>query len=167
MSAYGAIQRPSLAAPLDATIWHVVPKSTASESPSDTPRFITIHHLTLAAADTHLGLIPVLHKEFADEVARGTTYPQETPADAPLRRDAFDAYFFSADVFVGIVSAGVGPELGPRADETDVSVADQRAIEGVQVQHVDVSIEDARAGRPWEDCVAGFYYVLSTASRPS
>jgi hypothetical protein len=67
----------------------------------------------------------------------GLTYPQE---DATTL-DSFTSYFFGGGViFVGIVNG---------ADETEEEgiVDDGRTL------------EEARAGRDWERCLGGFYYV--------
>jgi len=52
----------------------------------------------------------------------------------------FEAYFFAADVFVGIFD-GLSKEC---------------MVEG---DNAEVDIDDARATRSWEECVAGYYYV--------
>jgi hypothetical protein len=72
----------------------------------------------------------LLQNEFNEELERGNTYPQEGPLD----RDAFLAYYFAADVFIGIA---VSSETGDSPD----------------------SIDAARNGREWKDCVVGCYYV--------
>lgn len=59
---------------------------------------------------------------------------------------AFEAYFFSADVLVAI--------KGPTGEE--------RSQDGMNVL---TTIDEARMGRSWEECVAGFYYgSIFTAS---
>ncbi|KAJ7782716.1 hypothetical protein B0H16DRAFT_1494064 [Mycena metata] len=89
----------------------------------------------LATTFWHIGRVAagesvVMGKEVDD----GMTYPQET-----LALDAFEAYFFSGDVFLAIFSSGgVG---GPEGTETNLS------------------LEEARQQRTWEECVAGYYYV--------
>jgi len=64
------------------------------------------------------------------------TYPQE----GDMRQETFEAYFFSADVFVGILGSLL---------RTAISGSEQQGLE----------IEEERAGRTWDDCVAGYYYV--------
>ncbi|CAE6476810.1 unnamed protein product [Rhizoctonia solani] len=58
---------------------------------------ILVMHLTKETAPDDL--VGLLHKEFEQELESGQTYPQEGPMD----RAAFEAYFFSADVFVGLI----------------------------------------------------------------
>ena len=66
----------------------------------------------------------------------GRTYPQE----GPLTLDAFTAYFFGATALIGVVSEG--------------------KVEGVtDGEKVEVGLEEACAGRKWEACVGGTYYV--------
>uniref|UniRef100_A0A0W0F105 N-acetyltransferase domain-containing protein n=1 Tax=Moniliophthora roreri TaxID=221103 RepID=A0A0W0F105_MONRR len=96
---------------------------------------VTIHHLDLSAAQLLPGLIGYLGGVFAKEVEDGRTYPQEGPIDI----DSFQKYFFAADVLVAI-----------KGDDFD---GYQDAAE------VQIGIEQARNGRPWEECVAGYYYV--------
>jgi hypothetical protein len=139
--------------PLPPTIWYTPTKTTLS--PSAAPQFITVHHLILSAASAVPGLLPALHKEYAEELARGTTFPQEGLDHAPVTRDAFEAYFFAADVCIGILGAST-TETPLHPGDSTVSA---REFQGVRVRNVDISIEAARAGRAWEDCIAGFYYV--------
>ncbi|TDL23011.1 hypothetical protein BD410DRAFT_787821 [Rickenella mellea] len=143
MSAYGAFSSPVSTAILPSTVWYLPPKNSAS-------RFISIHHLRLSTA-TSPGFIEHLHREFAEEVARGTSYPQETREGETLSREAFEAYFFAESVIVGIVHEGDLLGLSNEKDTTE--------IEGMQMKEVVISSEDARAERAWEECVAGFYYV--------
>jgi len=137
MSAYGAIPRPSaLDTLLASTIWECTPTRLHEAT---APSWLTIHHLTLAAAKALPGLIEHLNSVFALEIEAGITYPQET-----MEGDgAFEAYFFAGDVFVGIV--GGGPP----------GTAASAAAKGVKV----MSIEESQNGRSWKDCVAGFYYI--------
>lgn len=69
------------------------------------------------------------------------TYPQEDIGG----KEGFVAYFFAADVFVGVKGVGEG---GKDLDETG--------------KDVDIGIEEVRAGREWAECVVGFYYVRCT-----
>jgi hypothetical protein len=56
-------------------------------------------------------------------------------------------YFFAADVVVGILDAD--------------------GVEGAAVEdgkEVELSVEEARKGRSWSECIAGFYYVSTSIS---
>ncbi|RDB24831.1 L-azetidine-2-carboxylic acid acetyltransferase [Hypsizygus marmoreus] len=132
MSAYGPIKRS------DASTTSTLPnKLWSAPSKSDPDAYVTTHHLTLATARRIEGLVEHLNTVFAEEVASGLTYPQEGDVD----HSAFEGYFFAADVLVGI-TGGM-----PRADR-----------EGGEI---DLDIDVARAGRTWEECVAGFYYSFN------
>ncbi|KAK0460947.1 uncharacterized protein EV420DRAFT_1619475 [Desarmillaria tabescens] len=98
---------------------------------SSKTKYATIHHLTLQTAKPLNGLIEYLHQVFAKEVDDGRTYPQERPIDLT----AFESYFFAADVFIAILGAPEQPK------ESSLGVA------------------ETQAGRSWEDCVTGYYYV--------
>lgn len=135
MSAYGTIARPSTAtAPLASTSWEFKPTRSREAKPGNpgSVSWLTVHHLTLATARALPGLIEYLSSVFAMDIEAGRTYPQEAMAGV----GAFEAYFFAADVFVGIISEFEG---GVNA-----------AVMG---------IEEAKKARSWEDCVTGFYYV--------
>lgn len=129
MSAYGDIKRLVKNAPLSSTIW----KSDAQNGKETS--YITVHHLTLLAARQLPGFLEYLGAVFAKEVEDGLTYPQE----GEMGQETFEAYFFAADVFVGIVG---GPPSAERAEAAS-----------------QLSIEEARDGRTWEECIAGYYYV--------
>ena len=131
MSAYGTIKRPELLDALPCKLWRL----TSPDSPTD--RYVTTHHLTHSSAHRLTGLLEHLAAVFAEEVDSGLTYPQEGEMD----QTGFENYFFAADVFVGIVGAS------PRADNADAEI--------------ELDIDTARAGRSWDECVAGFYYVGS------
>lgn len=136
MSAYGAIVRPSPSdTPLPSTIW---PLASAN---SNAHGYLTIHHLTLSTARMLPGLIEHLNIAFAKEVEDGFTYPQE----GEIGKETFEGYFFAADVLVGIIGATGRP-----------------IVEGTEL---DLDIDGAQAGRTWDDCVAGFYYVSPESSR--
>ncbi|KAJ7647661.1 hypothetical protein FB45DRAFT_205743 [Roridomyces roridus] len=123
MSAYGALSKPQSDDTLSTSFWHL--RGSA---------FVTVHHLTLAAAKSLDGLIEHLGEIMVKVVEEGRTYPQET-----MQLDTFEAYFFSADVFLAILPAsGSG---GPEGSETPLTV------------------KEAQQGRAWDDCVVGFYYV--------
>ncbi|KAI0057898.1 hypothetical protein BV25DRAFT_1902453 [Artomyces pyxidatus] len=140
MSAYGTItiaNRPT--ATLPATSWKL--PAPSAHKPTSPFTHLNLYHLTLPAASAVPGLVEYTHTVFAEEVERGATYPQETLLAGAYTRETFDAYFWAADVFVAIgTSEGRG------------SVEDQ----GVEVEG---GIDAARAGRSWEECLVGFYYV--------
>jgi len=127
MSAYGDIKRLAKNAPLSSTIWNIDALNGHS--------YVTVHHLTLLVARQLTGLLEYLGAVFAKEVEDGLTYPQE----GEMGQDTFEAYFFAADVFVGVVGA---------SESTD-------RTEGAS----QLSIQEAQAGRTWEECIAGYYYI--------
>lgn len=134
MSAYGDIKRTNSSIRLTPTIWN-----SQSYRVSDSPAIsgnISVHHFTLTTARALPGLLEYLGAIFAKEVADGMTYPQEED----MEQDKFEAYFFSADVFVGIVSS---------LPRTIISGSGQPNLE----------IEEERTGRTWNECIAGYYYV--------
>ncbi|TFK44892.1 hypothetical protein BDQ12DRAFT_730900 [Crucibulum laeve] len=125
MSAYGVIKRANNDNPLPPTLW---PGSKLGT-------YVAVHHLTLPTAKKLDGLLEYLNIIFAKEVEEGRTYPQE----GEMSQDTFEAYFFAADVFIGIIR--------------------QPKHEDITKGTVEITIEKARAGRPWEHCVAGYYYI--------
>ncbi|KAF8653337.1 hypothetical protein AX16_004037 [Volvariella volvacea WC 439] len=129
MSAYGAIRRTRLEGPLQTTIW------SAKSQGSNTHGYVTIHHLDLYSARQHDGLVNYLKDVFGHVVDEGLTYPQE----GEITRDSFEGYFFAADVLVAIIG-GTGRSVGEKVE-------------------IDLELDDARAGRTWNECIAGFYYV--------
>ena len=153
MSAYGAILRASASsAQLESTAWKVKPRDGDEET-----RYVLIFHLTLSSAP--LDLVGYMHEHFADELERGNTYPQEPDAGTRLSRDAFEAYFFAADVLVGVqlsredlVRLGVDVHAASEADGP--------------IPSNNVTLEDVRNKREWKDCIAGFYYVGPLYSLP-
>ncbi|KAF9012506.1 hypothetical protein BDQ17DRAFT_1344028 [Cyathus striatus] len=126
MSAYGAISRPSAGRALPSSLW-----SSAKSSRG----YITIHHISLATASKHEGLIDYLHLVFSQVVEDGMTYPQE----GDMTRDTFEAYFFGADVFVGIIGG--------------------KDMDDITETEIELDIHSSKDQRTWEDSVAGFYYV--------
>lgn len=148
MSAYGTITLPSRPNTLlPTTSWPC--KST---SPF---KHLTVHHLTLSAATTLSSpsttdsnsdtLLSYTHRIFAQVLEDGRTYPQELAEGQTWEsytREAFEAYFWAADVFVAIGSEG-----------------DEGAGEGGEGVEVELDIEKVRKGQTWEECVAGWYYV--------
>ncbi|KAK0559735.1 hypothetical protein OC844_004214 [Tilletia horrida] len=102
MSAYGAIIRTAPAAqvgPSPSTLWPT----------RDPARVLSVHHLTLASALAlpldHEGgsLMEHLRSTFAKTLEDGRTYPQEDVSGFQGDGKAFEAYFFAADVFVGVL----------------------------------------------------------------
>ncbi|EPQ55084.1 acyl-CoA N-acyltransferase [Gloeophyllum trabeum ATCC 11539] len=138
MSAYGAIQtrsRPDTVLP--STAWTVQSKDGA------TTGYVTIHHLNLAHAQAFEDLLDYLWHVFAEEVDGGLTYPQEVAPGEVYTREAFEAYFFAADVFVAIVGDGDTSQIDTVEDGREVALG----------------LGEAKGAREWRDCVAGFYYV--------
>lgn len=134
MSAYGDIKRTNSSIRLTTTIWNF--QSSRGSDGSATSGHISVHHFTLTTARALPGFLEYLGAIFAKEVTDGMTYPQE----GDMGQEKFEDYFFSADVFVGIVGS---------LPRTIVSGAEQPSLE----------IEEERAGRTWHDCIAGYYYV--------
>ena len=160
MSAYGAIPRGPRTSYLPSTIWpwpelasHLgsrqSPHPTLSDPSLRNVKFstISIHHVDEhAVRKGHEGLFEYLHSVFANEVDKGMTYPQEDVRDPTI----FASYFFVADVIVAIAGArddGARVEAG--VDGAGVNAA----------REVAMSLDEARQGRPWQECVIGFYYV--------
>lgn len=136
MSAYGVVSKPCGSdAPLPSTVWVGKPNPKRPEL-NATPKHLTVHHLTLATALSLPGLIDHLRGIFSLDIEAGRTYPQETITGEGV----FEAYFFGADVFIGLAGDG------------EASIKDD-------TKETNVTIEDVRQGKNWEDCVAGFYYV--------
>ncbi|KAF8161278.1 hypothetical protein B0H34DRAFT_652788 [Crassisporium funariophilum] len=129
MSAYGDIKRNRSVAQLKSTVW-------GSQSAPDSGDNIVIHHLTLTTARALPGLLEYLGAVFAKEIEDGLTYPQE----GEMGQETFEAYFFAADVFVGVTELSPGTAI--------VSEAQQ-----------DIELERQRSGRSWDECIAGYYYI--------
>lgn len=147
MSAYGAIStagRPK--EPLASTIWHTKVKD--SQDAQTSPKYLTLHHLTLSTADKLPGLVSSLHKSFADELERGRTYPQEILQGDEYTQSAFESYFFAADAIVAII----GYDDSLFQSKPDGSVVTQ-------------TVEEAQSGRTWEESLAGVYYVGVTLQK--
>lgn len=136
MSAYGDIHHAHGTARLPPTAWTRTGPAAGAATHS-TPT-ITVHHLTLETARALPGLLAYLGRVFAQEVADGRTYPQEGAIPQPT----FEAYFFAADVFVGVAGQTSAPAPEIPAD-----------------------IEGERGSRAWEACIAGYYYVRALTSR--
>lgn len=154
MSAYGAIVSSTVSrSALPSTIWSARrsrPNPGAAEAPSSNPPYLTLHHLTLSRAAALPGLIAYLHTVFAQFIEEGATYPQETAPGEMYQQQAFETYFFAGDVIVGIAGSGAGDQASQLAVEPNGPG---------EVKEINVDIDAARAGRTWEECVAGFYYV--------
>jgi len=78
------------------------------------------------------------------EVAEGEEYS----------REAFEGYFFAADVFVGVL-AGESLSAG-------------RPEDGIEITHgVGSPFGPSKDGQPlvWEDVIVGFYYVSFSSGR--
>ncbi|KIM40288.1 hypothetical protein M413DRAFT_176172 [Hebeloma cylindrosporum] len=135
MSAYGDIKRAQNAAPLSSTVWVLPPRDPGSGTDTG---YITVHHLTLATARAFPGLLEYLGGVFAKEVEDGMTYPQE----GEMTQETFETYFFAADVFVAII--------GGKSREITTSGAQEL---------LNIGIETEKAGRTWNECIAGYYYI--------
>lgn len=133
MSAYGDIKHTKSSVRLPSTVWKS--ESRVSDGP-ELGYYISVHHFTLTTARALPGFLEYLGAVFAEEIENGMTYPQE----GDMRQETFEAYFFSADVFVGVVGS---------LPKTVSSGSEQASSE----------VEDERAGRTWDECVAGYYYV--------
>ena len=138
MSAYGVLKEVRSTEPQAATIW-ISSWSTKSKGLG----FCSIYHLTLQSARALPGLLEYLCTTFAKEAENGTTYPQE----GEISQVAFEGYFCSGDVFIGVM-----PNPNSRVEE-EIAVEDQE-----QQVH---SIEAEKGERDWEGCIGGFYYVSS------
>lgn len=148
MSAYGALSRPARS-----TNFHL-PATTWRHPRDPHAAAVTVFHLDPSAiglasgADAgvgeHAGLFDYLHAVFADEVDKGLTYPQEDMRDP----ETFKAYFFAADVVIALLCDSEGAGVTHNTGSADG--------DGLEV---DVNIERVRAGRPWDACVVGFYYI--------
>ncbi|KAG8932129.1 hypothetical protein FRC01_000243 [Tulasnella sp. 417] len=95
---------------------------------NNTPAYLSVHHVTLAT--TPPDLEDILYQEFSDEVARGNTFPQQSPTS----KDHFHTYFFAHDVFVALQTDSPSPGT---------------------------TLEDVRAGRQWNQCLQGFFYICN------
>ncbi|KAN0081280.1 hypothetical protein V8E55_008904 [Tylopilus felleus] len=147
MSAYGALSRPAHASPLrlPTTVW---------SHPRDPQTLLTLFHIdpSILVDGPGTTLFDYLHAVFADEVDKGLTYPQEDMRDL----DAFKAYFFAADVVIAIVRS---PEERVTASAPASESPDGEWERRVVPREVEVDLERARAGRTWDECLVGFYYV--------
>lgn len=136
MSAYGAIASRSVNL-IPTTRWRLNPTTKYTPAPDS---YLTVHHITLATANSIPGLVGYLHKTFADELERGLTYPQEIRPGETYTLEAFQAYYFAADVLVAVIGGS----------------ADGEVTDGEEVK---LSIEEAVSGKTLEESIAGCYYV--------
>jgi len=155
MSAYGAALQVNKSSrpPLPTTRWTAQDKVTGSPIPID------LYHLTLEMASKNPGLVEYLHSVFARVVEEGKTYPMEVAEGEKYSKQAFEHYFFAADVIVGVL-----------ADERSEDGAIFDRQDGVAI----VSGDNGPLGpsglsadsQPllWEDIIVGFYYVSSFIS---
>lgn len=158
MSAYGAAKpRTPRTSYLPTTIWAWPEKpasvvSTADGPVSSTPRWMSLHHIdfTVLRHPQHQGLLELLHAVFSDEVAEGRTYPQEDMRN-PV---AFTDYFLAADAIVAIT--GSSSVIGKFATPPLSSDGEPCAA---MLGETEISLDEARRGRSWGECVLGFYYV--------
>jgi len=145
MSAYGAIlkadKRGSL---LPTTRWTTHDKVTGSPIPID------VYHLTLEIALKSSGLVEYLHSVFARVVEDGRTYPMEVAEGEEYSREAFESYFFAADVVVGVLA---GEQEGDNCHDGAEIVLGTGYPSGPSAS--------SKGGQPpvWEDIIVGFYYV--------
>ena len=156
MSAYGAIgpKRHRGESPLPNTRWTVRDKTTGS------PIFIDMHHLTLEMALKCPGLVEYLHSVFARVVEDGRTYPMEVAEGESYSRQAFEGYFFAADVIVGVLAA--------EGNGDGFSVDQQAGVQVIPGTDRLLGLSgSSQDGKPlvWESVVAGFYYVGFFLSR--
>jgi hypothetical protein len=153
MSAYGALPINTLSrTPLPSTIWPVRKRDGPGSSDSTTTSYLSLHHLTLSRAAALPGLLAHLHSVFARYIDEGLTYPQEVLPNEAYSRDAFEAYFFAGDVVLGIVE-----NQTENLDAIDVLKGAE--VRKGEAREIGLDVDFARAGRSWEECVAGFYYV--------
>ena len=154
MSAYGAIPRVNKSgSPLPTTRWTAQDKATGS------PISIDLYHITLETASKSPGLVEYLHSVFARIVEEGRTYPMEVAEGEAYSRQAFESYFFAADVIVGVLT-GEGSGDGFSVNYQDgVDI-----ISGADSPFGSSGL--SKDGQPpvWEDIIAGFYYVGCLAS---
>ncbi|TDL23015.1 hypothetical protein BD410DRAFT_897860 [Rickenella mellea] len=139
---------------LPTTLWSLPPstkKSSASgASVPDIPCFTTVHHLRLSSARNEPGLLDFLHSEFVKEIARGLSYPHDM---GEATRNGFEDYFFAESVFLGIMHEG---------DVRGVKeYGEEKITDGIPMKEVVLSVEDARAGRDWADCLTMFFYICN------
>jgi len=114
-----------------------------------------MYHLTLETALKSPGLVEYLHSVFAQVVEDGRTYPMEVAEGETYSREAFESYFFAADVIIGVLATGGSLDDGASVD----------CKGGIEI----VSGTGSPFGPPgslkdgyppaWKDIVVGSYYV--------
>jgi len=147
MSAYGAISlngSHNRESPLPTTRWAAKDKATGS------PISIDLYHLTLETALKSPGLVEYLHSVFAWVVEDGRTYPMEVAEGEKYSRQAFENYFFAADVIVGVLGGDRQVGVDGRSSEVEI-------VSGAKANLFDLSGD----GRPpvWDEIIVGFYYI--------
>lgn len=147
MSAYGTVvSRYQGESPLPTTRWITRGKTIGP------PVFIDTYHLTLKAARKCPGLVEYLHSVFAQVVEDGKTYPIEVAEGEVYSIEAFESYFFAADVIVGVLSTeghNEAPDVD-RQDGIEVVRGSQNPFEG--------SPENGQSPA-WGELIVGFYYI--------
>lgn len=152
MSAYGAISSKGPhkgRSPLPTTRWATRDKATGSQI------LVDAYHLTLETALKSPGLVEYLHSVFAQVVEDGRTYPMEVAEGETYSREAFESYFFAADVIVGVLAAEGG------GDGVCVESRDGVEIVSSRTDGPFGPSGSSKDGRPpvWKDIVVGSYYV--------
>ena len=100
MSTYGAALLVNKGGPpLPTTHWTTKDKAAGSQISID------LHHLTLETVSKGSpGLVEYLHSILAQVVEEGKTYPMEVAEGERYSRQAFESYFFAADVIVSLLA---------------------------------------------------------------
>ena len=146
MSAYGStLLVNKRGPPLPTTRWTTTDKATGSRISVD------LYHLTLETVSKSPGLVEYLHSVFAQVVEEGKTYPMEVADGETYSRQAFESYFFAADVIVGVL-----------ADEENGKVDRRDGVDTISgTDNPFDSPGSSKDGQPprWEDIIMGFYYV--------
>ena len=152
MSAYGATLPTRMnkgGPPLPTTHWTTKDKAAGSQISID------LHHLTLETVSKESpGLVEYLHSIFTQVVEEGKTYPMDVAEGETYSRQAFESYFFAANVIVGL--------LADEGNGTGGSVERQEGIDIVsRADNPFGSSGSSEDGQPprWEDIIIGFYYV--------
>lgn len=82
-------------------------------------------------------------------VTAGKTYPQE----GPVTLETFLSYFFGATCILGIVSSS--PSSSSTSEEESKSLEDPNKDSPSE----EITVEEVVAGRRWEECLVGCYYM--------
>ncbi|KAI0302382.1 hypothetical protein B0F90DRAFT_1627345 [Multifurca ochricompacta] len=157
MSAYGTITTSRSVNLLPSTTWEI--PEPAPGKPTPPFRHLVLHHLRLNSARSLPSLLEYTHQVFATEVEEGRTYPQEVAAggdasssSSSYTREAFEAYFWGADVIIAIGTTNTNDDRPHHPDRPTAATRD--SVDGGKSD-----LETARAGRSWKDTLVGFYYV--------